>query len=108
MAIRQQEGQCCQGVPVLRICEDLANGAKHLKPPRDKRSQNVQKSGRRSAWVEGVWSEGVWAPGTWDYLVVQLNGAAKVKYGAELTIVQLADEVMKFFWSTEGGCPPTT
>jgi hypothetical protein len=88
--------------PILRVCQHLANGAKHF--------LSVSRSGPgqpvvRSVWSKGTWAEGTWAPGVWDWLAVRLDGKAKAEYGAELTIIELADHVMKF-WTEHGGCPP--
>jgi len=88
--------------PFHRVCEHLANGAKHFHPPRNAAGKPVQGSELRSMWAPGFWAKGFWAPGLWDYLVVRLDGAPRDAYGEELGIVQLADLVMEF-WKGEGG-----
>jgi hypothetical protein len=87
--------------PILQVCEHLAVGAKHFAPS-NPRLDAVAGTERDSVWGKGVWAPGFWAPGVWkDDLVVHLDGAAKTSYGAQLTIVQVADHALDF-WKRYG------
>ena len=87
--------------PVLQVCEHLAVGAKHFSPS-DKRLEAVTQTGRASYWAKGWWHPNWWAKGWWrDALVVELAGKAREQFGAQIDVLPLAEEVMRFWRTNE-------
>lgn len=83
--------------PVLQVCEHLAVGAKHLSPS-DPKLTAVEQTGQTSHWPRGYWHPNYWARGYWrDALTVELAGAARDRFGAQIDVLPLAEEVMTFW-----------
>jgi hypothetical protein len=81
-------------IPVLRVCEHLAVGAKHFEAD-STRHTRVSNTRSTSVWASGTWAPGTWAPGTWaGDLVVTLDGVARATLGDQLTVPELAGVVM--------------
>lgn len=82
-------------VPLLRVCEHLAVGARHFEP-NPSRHTSVADTESTSVWGPGVWAPGVWAPGTWaGDLVVHLDGPARAALGDRIKVQDLAQMVME-------------
>lgn len=89
-----------QRLPILRVCEHLAVGAKHFEP-NPARHKSVAGTDDTSVWARGAWAPGTWAPGTWvGNLVVRLDGDAKTAFGDALPLEDFANRVMKV-WEAE-------
>jgi hypothetical protein len=87
-------------LPVLRVCEHLAIGAKHFSP-NPARHKSVSSMADTNVWGHGVWGEGVWGAGVWEgELSVGLDGKAKQEYGASIKFSDLAKMVVQA-WSVE-------
>jgi hypothetical protein len=83
--------------PMLRVCEHLAVGAKHFRSS-STRHTSVAGDDIAGVWAKGVWAPGTWAKGTWaEWITIQLDGTAAATYGAEITILALADAMLAFW-----------
>jgi len=79
----------------------LAVGAKHFEPTNQK-LKSVAGTGPSSFWPKGYWHPNFWPKGYWrDSLVVELWGVAREQFGPQMDVLQLAEEVMKFWKNNE-------
>jgi hypothetical protein len=86
--------------PLLRVCEHLAVGGKHLEPD-PARHTSVASADDTSVWARGFWAPKSWAPGVWSgALIIRLDGDAKVAIGDSLLIKDFADRVLAL-WRSE-------
>ena len=80
--------------PILKVCQHLANGAKHFKL-NNRKLKSGESTQRDSAWAEGAWAKGVWGKDTWkNSLVVRLDGHERERFGIQLDIRDIADLTM--------------
>lgn len=92
--------QLCIVNPLLRVCEHLAVGGKHFEPD-PKRHTSVASNDVGGVWAKGSWAPGTWAKGTWaEWITIQLDGVAEQQIGREITILQLADDMLAFWKRT--------
>lgn len=76
-------------------------GAKHFEPTNQK-LKSVAGTGPSSFWPKGYWHPNFWPKGYWrDSLVVELWGVAREQFGPQMDVLQLAEEVMKFWKNNE-------
>jgi hypothetical protein len=81
-------------LPILRICEHLAVGAKHFEP-NPARHSSVTDTEIRGTWRAGAWAPDTWEAGTWfEAISVQLDGEAKAAFGDTITLLVLAEQVV--------------
>jgi hypothetical protein len=81
-------------LPVLRICEHLAVGAKHFEP-NPTRHTSVADTEVRGAWRAGTWSPNTWKAGAWaETITVRLDGEAKIAFGDTIALTVLAEQVL--------------
>lgn len=75
--------------PVLRVCEQVAVGAKHVEPYA---TRYALASNAESATP---WAPLTWPPSTWTGdLFIRFDGRARELYGDQLTVMQLAQLVI--------------
>ena len=87
-------------LPVLRVCEHLAVGAKHFEPD-SSRHKSLTDTEDTSVWAHGIWAPGVWKQGVWaGSLLVHLDGEAKNALGDTIALLDLADLIMST-WRVE-------
>lgn len=83
--------------PILQICEHLAVGAKHFIPG-NKELNAVLDSEKSSCWNTEAWAPNVWNWDIWaSWLVVELEGEARKKYGSHIKVEELAHHVMEYW-----------
>ena len=81
-------------LPVLRVCEHLAVGAKHFEP-NPKRHTSVAETEDTGFWARGFWAPGFWKAGIWaGSLLVHLDGEAKVALGDKIELPALAELIV--------------
>ena len=90
--------------PIFKICQHLANGAKHFELI-DPNLKSVESTDVASVWGAGVWAKDAWAPDAWkNSLVVRLKGEEQRTFGDQLTILDIADRTLAAYH--ELGFPP--
>lgn len=101
-ADREERAEVCRRHPILRVCEHLAVGAKHMRPD-PQRHRSVADSSVAGVWAPGTWAPKTWAKGTWgEWLQIDLDSEARELYGASLRILDFAVLVMQA-WAQEFG-----
>ncbi len=86
---------------VLQICSHIANGAKHfqLEAKHHKSVSGFSKAG--GYFPDNYFPKGYWPDGYFpkSQLLIQLDNEAREKFGATISILNLAEKVMAFWQS---------
>ena len=81
-------------LPILRICEHLAVGAKHFEP-NPVRHTSVTDTDVRGAWRGGAWAPDTWKAGAWAGTIsVHLDGEGKLAFGETIPFPALAEQIL--------------
>ncbi|MAM00520.1 MAG: hypothetical protein CL583_18930 [Alteromonadaceae bacterium] len=97
---RQREFE--QKQVLLQLCSHIANGAKHFEATASKH-KSVSSLGKQAVWNASSVTERGWEASSVTYrLQIELDGVAKERFGASMTVRALADELL-VFWSEKLG-----
>ena len=83
----------------LQVTSHLASGAKHF-DVEAKHHTSVKDTGRVGYWPEGYWPRGYWLEGYWsESLIVYLDGNAASLLSSQISVLDLASDVLQFWRS---------
>ena len=78
----------------LQVTSHLASGAKHF-DVEAKHHTSVKDTGRVGYWPEGYWPRGYWP----ESLIVYLDGNAASLLSSQISVLDLASDVLQFWQS---------
>lgn len=84
---------------LLQVTSHLASGAKHF-DVEAKHHTSIKDTGRVGCWPEGCWPRGYWPEGCWpESLIVYLDGNAASLLSSQISVLDLASDVLQFWQS---------